>query len=111
MAADTDDKRYSLIGLALGFGRLLPVPQGDFHEQGDRQEFAQLYRGILASGGGPVTVPFMNDVNTQIFVYLKGTILLSSNDNTSMTRVQIDSLTGEATARLKAIIVSAGTVN
>ena len=53
----------------------------------------------------------MPDVNTQLFVYLTVTLGGVSTDNTTLVRKQVDTLTGEATARLKAVIVSAGTVN
>lgn len=67
------------------------------------------WSGLLVSA--QVAIAFMNDVNTQLFVYLNVTLGGASVDNTTLVRKQMDTLTGEATARLKAIIVSAGTVN
>lgn len=108
MSIDTADKRFSLINLARGVGRVLPVPQGGLTEQGDRQELIHLYRGILA--GGLVPLGFFNDVNTQVFMYLTLSVGLYGHDNTSLVRQQMGN-TGEASARLKAIIVASGTSN
>lgn len=45
MAADTRDKRASLLGLGLASLLVLPLPAGSL-DLGDRQHLAYLYRGV-----------------------------------------------------------------
>lgn len=49
MAVDTRNKRFSLISVARAVGRVLPNPDGGFTTQGDRQQLALLYAGVLAA--------------------------------------------------------------
>jgi len=59
MAIDTRDKRASCIGLDGPYRFVLPNPDAPAEDQGDRQQMAFKYRGILATGGGgPTTSPF-----------------------------------------------------
>lgn len=55
----------------------------------------------------------MPDVNTALSVYLYDTVYPSApkTDLTPLVAKQIDALIGEATARLKAMIASAGASN
>lgn len=46
MPVDTRDKRFSMIGLAAPFRRMLPTPNGGF-DAADRQQLQYCYRGIL----------------------------------------------------------------
>ena len=52
MALDTRDKRASAIHVGMPWRGLLPLPDGAALDQGDRQQVAFMYRGILA--GAPV---------------------------------------------------------
>lgn len=54
MAVDTRDKRGSCIGLASPWRSVLPNPDAAAEDQGDRQQLAYSYRGILA---GVLTYP------------------------------------------------------
>jgi hypothetical protein len=59
MAADTRDKRFSLLLRGLGWGRVLPSADGSFNAD-DRRHLLPLYRGPLAAA--PVAVVgFMPD--------------------------------------------------
>jgi len=49
MAIDTRDKRASAVHVALPWRGLLPLPDAAAENQGDRQQTALFYRGILAS--------------------------------------------------------------
>ncbi len=53
MAIDTENKRRSIVGLG-GIGVMLPVPDTVI-DQGDRQQIAGYYRGILALN--PIVIP------------------------------------------------------
>ncbi len=58
MAVDTTNKRYSAMHIGLPWRTSLPIPDGTI-DQGDRQQVAWLYRGVLASSGAViVTGPF-----------------------------------------------------
>ena len=48
MPIDSRDKRASAISVTLPWRGMLPVPDGTL-VQGDRQQVALMYRGILAS--------------------------------------------------------------
>lgn len=54
MAIDTRDKRASAIEVGLPWRGLLPVPDGGLN-QGDRQQVAFMYRGVLAQSAAPST--------------------------------------------------------
>jgi hypothetical protein len=56
MALDTADKRASAINIGLPFGRVFATPDGAF-DQGDRQQMAMSYRGILATAEPEDTTP------------------------------------------------------
>lgn len=45
---DTADKRSSSMGMVLPFLAILPIPDGLALNQGDRQQTAYSYRGIVA---------------------------------------------------------------
>lgn len=45
MAIDSRDDRFSLLSLALPFGRVFPNPDGAIANE-DKQHYAYLYRGI-----------------------------------------------------------------
>ena len=46
MAVDTRDRRFSMIGLAVPYNRVLPNPDSDFTLVNDRIHLEYLYRGI-----------------------------------------------------------------
>lgn len=62
MPIDSANKRYSLIGLLSPTRRMLPVPDGGFAAQGDRQELEYLYAGVLSA----VTVTLFDGLTTSI---------------------------------------------
>lgn len=51
MAVDTRNKRFSMMMLALPFGRVLPNPDGGF-AQGDYEQLLLGYAGVQFSGPG-----------------------------------------------------------
>ncbi len=50
MPLDSRDKRASAIGVGFPVRTLLPVPDPDPENQGDRQQVSYAYRGINAGG-------------------------------------------------------------
>lgn len=67
---------------------------------------------LWTDGNGPSVRGGM-DTNTQVYVYLDGTVYAASpsGDLTTLLTRRINALTGEATARFKSIIASAGASN
>lgn len=53
MAIDTRDKRASALGIVLSVALTLPAADGAL-DQGDRQQVAFNYRGILAAAAVPI---------------------------------------------------------
>lgn len=49
MAVDTRDKRFSMLGIGMGWFKAAPNPDGGFASAGDRQMLAYMYSGITAS--------------------------------------------------------------
>ena len=62
MAIDSPDKRYSLIGLMNPWKRMLPVPDGGFTTQSDRQELIYLYAEVLTAS----VVSYFDGLTTSI---------------------------------------------
>jgi hypothetical protein len=67
VSVDTRDKRFSMIGLAKPFVRLLANPTGTIG-QASRQAFVFLYTGILASG--PIISVAFQDLTTLFCAHL-----------------------------------------
>lgn len=59
MAVDTRDKRFSMFSLARQIVPTMPNPDGSFAVQGDRQQLAWMYRGILAGLPAITTYPML----------------------------------------------------
>lgn len=56
MALDTRNKRASALACGLAFLTVLPAPDGLTLDQGDRQQVAACYRGIVAAPAVPPAV-------------------------------------------------------
>lgn len=68
MALDTRNRRASALACGLAFLTVLPAPDGLTLDQGDRQQVAALYRGILAVPAVPPVV--LNICDTSVMSLL-----------------------------------------
>lgn len=73
MAIDTRDKRASILGLVAGITLVLPNPDAAAETQGDRQQLAFSYPGILA--GATVGPAYgLDDLTTMVSLYFADTL-------------------------------------
>lgn len=62
MAVDTAAKRYSMIGFLQPLKRMLPIPDGGFSTQEDRQQLEYLYAFVFT----PSVVTYFQGLTTSI---------------------------------------------
>jgi len=98
---DSRSKRSSSVGILLAFILAPPLPDGTLGD-GDRQQIAVSYSGILA--GAAAALAFILDLNTRLRALFDYTYSRAAMDNSTGYVTYAATITGDANNRLARII-------